>query len=762
MKTFQDLSFTDYFKIIRRRIWWVIVPAFLISASSAVYLRRLPSMYKSETTIMGTSRLLPEDYIASLVRESVTDRIDFVRQQLRSRTFVEGIIQEFQLAKTWTGTMEDLINNFQVNLEIATVSPGTFRVAYTATSPARAQAITRRLAERVLTLNDTVRKDKVYAADHFLDEEVRRAAGELSVAENKVRQFNRLHFPGIPDDQIVSLGTVDGFERQLVAMTSDLENKVSQRRFLARRLDEQRQLTALLQNPSGPSRSPQQGPQPQTDNQYAQTDLEKALAAKQSELSAAVSRYTPLHPDVVRLSRQVRELQEQVAAQARPAKPPTSSRAAEASGPVVPAAGDRSDDLMQAEIQLELEQMDRQIAKQEQAKNDLAAKISLYRGRLNLPAALDQQLSALTREVDSAKQRLNLLTSKKLSSDMAGSVDTSANNALFRILDPANLPNYPISPDRPKLLAVGCLLGLGIGLGIAFLREFADSTLADEDEVSSRLKLPVLASIPIVPSSQPKKRSTSSKRMLSLIPSPIETCEPASFSLHAADSKVKQVIFGPVSIAGEQYRVVHASLALKRKQHGLKSILIASTIPNEGKSFVAACLAGVLAREAGNSVLLIHADMRTSKGLQMLGLNHRDSSPIGLSEVLQGSANVNEAILKSTELNLYLLPSGKIVSNPIELLCTPQFENLLRDIGPSFHWIIIDSPPILALADARLLVPLCDAALLVVRADKTPANLVKDCIDRVGKDHICGVLLNGARNIKSSHYYEPYYHRSSQ
>ena len=762
MKNFQDLSFTDYFKIIRRRIWWVIVTAFLISAASAVYLRRLPSMYKSETTIMGSSRLLPEDYIGSLVRESVTDRIDFVRQQLRSRTFVEGVIQEFELAKTWTGNMEDLINYFQMNLEIATVSPGTFKVAYTATSPARAQAITRRLAERVLTLNDTVRKDKVYAADQFLDEEVRRAAGELSVAENKVRQFNRLHFPGIPDDQIVSLGTLDGLERQLVAMTSDLENRVSQRRFLARRLDEQRQLTALLQNSSGPSRSSQQGPQPQTDNQYTQSDLEKALAAKQAELSSAVSRYTPLHPDVVRLSRQVKELQDQVAAQARPSKPQTSSRA-DASGPVVPATGDRSDELMQAEIQLELEQMDRQIAKQEQAKSDLTARISLYRGRLNLPPALDQQLSGLTREVDSAKQRLNLLTSKKLSSDMAGSVDTSANNALFRIVDPANLPNYPISPDRPKLFAVACLLGLGIGLGIAFLREFADSTLADEDEVSSRLKLPVLASIPIVASTQPeKKRSTSSKPMLSLIPSPIETYERASFSLHAADSKVKQVIFGPVSIAGEQYRVVHASLALKRKQHGLKSILIASTIPNEGKSFVAACLAGILAREAGNSVLLIHADMRTSKGWQMLGIHHGDSSPIGLSEVLQGSANVKDAILKSTEFNLYVLPAGKIVSNPTELLCTPQFENLLHDVGPSFHWIIIDSPPILALADARLLVPLCDAALLVVRADKTPANLVKDCIDRVGKDHICGVLLNGARNIKSSHYYEPYYHRSSQ
>jgi tyrosine-protein kinase Etk/Wzc len=154
--------------------------------------------------------------------------------------------------------------------------------------------------------------------------------------------------------------------------------------------------------------------------------------------------------------------------------------------------------------------------------------------------------------------------------------------------------------------------------------------------------------------------------------------------------------------------------------------------------------------------------MRTSTGLQTLGINSRNTPPIGLSEVLQGSAEVKDAILKSIELNLYVLPAGKTVINPIELLCTPQFETLLRDIGPDFDWIIVDSPPILALADARLLVPLCDAALLVVRAEQTPVNLVKDCIERVGRDNICGVLLNGARNIKSSHYYAAYYQRSSK
>jgi len=762
MKSFQDLSFTDYFMIIRRRMWWVAITAFLIGSAATVYVSQVPSLYRSETTITVSSRLLPEDYISSLVRESATDRIDFVRQQLRSRTFVKGIIEEFGLAKAGNHNMDDVVDNVLLNSEITTVSTGTFKVAYTATSPSQAQAITRRLAERVVTLNDTVRKDKVNAADQFMDEEVSRAASELSASEDKVRNFNRLHFPNIPEDQIVSVATVEGLERQLAAQNADLENKLSQRRFLARRLEEQRQLTALLQKSSGLNRPVEPGAQPQTDTQYVPTELDKTLASKQAELSTALSRYTPLHPEVVRLSRQVKELQVQVAAQVRPpSTAPTPSRPTEAGASAPPVAIDQSNDLMQAEIQLELEQLDRQIAKQEQDRNALAGKIGVFRSRLNLPPVLDQQLSALMREVDSAKQRLSLLSSKKLSSEMAGSVDISANNALFRVIDPANLPQYAIWPNRPKLIAAGWLLGLGIGLGIGFLREFADTTLADEDEVSSRLKLPVLASIPIVVQSKRETRGATSTQKLLLIPSPTETNENGRFTLRAADSKVRRVIFGPVGAAGEQYRVVQASLAMMRKQQSLKCLLIASTIPNEGKSFVASCLAGILAQEAGKSVLLIQADMRTSNATQMLGIHHRDPL-IGLSDVLRGSADVKEAILNSTELNLYVLPAGNVVTNPTELLCTPRFENLLRGIGQSYHWILIDSPPILALPDARLLVPLCDAALLVVRAEKTPAKLVNDCIERVGKDKICGVLLNGVRNIKASHYYEPYYHRSSK
>src|SRR5436190_21488438 len=97
MKKLEDLGVNDYLAILRRRIWYLVLPAVVLSIGTAVYVSQVPSLYRSDTTLQVASRIVPEDYIGSLVRESTTDRIDFVRQQIRSRTFLERIAQEFQL-----------------------------------------------------------------------------------------------------------------------------------------------------------------------------------------------------------------------------------------------------------------------------------------------------------------------------------------------------------------------------------------------------------------------------------------------------------------------------------------------------------------------------------------------------------------------------------------------------------------------------------------------------------------------------------------
>src|SRR5262245_60998701 len=141
MKKFEDLSIIDYPKIVRRRIWYLILPSLLVSATAVAYVRQLPSVYKSETTIQVSSRLLPEDYIASIVRESVADRIEFVRQQIRSRTFLERVVREFQLYDGKPEHLDDSITSVSNRTEFTVVPPNIFKLGYSATNPNWAQVV---------------------------------------------------------------------------------------------------------------------------------------------------------------------------------------------------------------------------------------------------------------------------------------------------------------------------------------------------------------------------------------------------------------------------------------------------------------------------------------------------------------------------------------------------------------------------------------------------------------------------------------------
>ena len=138
----------------------------------------------------------------------------------------------------------------------------------------------------------------------------------------------------------------------------------------------------------------------------------------------------------------------------------------------------------------ELDQLKRQIEILDAKKKDLANKVALYGRRLNMPADMMQELSALTQDRDFAKQQYSYLSTKKLNSDLAGKVDTDANNKTFTTVDPPNLPQLPVRPDRRTLTAGGCLAGLLVGIGLAFAREVLDPALSDQDSAAAALKLP--------------------------------------------------------------------------------------------------------------------------------------------------------------------------------------------------------------------------------------------------------------------------------
>jgi capsular exopolysaccharide synthesis family protein len=246
----------------------------------------------------------------------------------------------------------------------------------------------------------------------------------------------------------------------------------------------------------------------------------------------------------------------------------------------------------------------------------------------------------------------------------------------------------------------------------------------------------------------------SAKHIFSLGPS-ARVC--GRFDMSAADYQIRSVL-DPQTLVGEQFRLLRVSLSTVQKQRGIRTLLVTSSTPREGKTFTACALAGVLAQEPGRRVVLVDADLRRPSAAQRMGLSGTHTLN-GLSGILRGETTIENVLWGSNGSELFFLPSGPIPDNPSELLSTPAVAKTLRSLSDSFDWVVIDSPPVLALADATVLSPVCEAILLVARADSTPSKLILESIQRLGREKICGVVMNRVRNSHFSRHYYNYYGR---
>lgn len=205
----------------------------------------------------------------------------------------------------------------------------------------------------------------------------------------------------------------------------------------------------------------------------------------------------------------------------------------------------------------------------------------------------------------------------------------------------------------------------------------------------------------------------------------------------------------------EQFRTLRSRLCRIRENQPLQTVLISSAIPAEGKTVVAANLAHALVRQEGCRVLLIDADLRAPRVHTLLGA---PSNP-GLADYLQGGASEFEAIQIGHEEGLFFMPAGTHVTHPSELISSSRMKEFMEGVKPEFDWIIIDSSPVLPVADATVLGGLSDGVLLVVRASSTPSETARKACREFQDSHILGVVLNTAHADSEYGFYysgEPY------
>src|ERR1700704_6063516 len=351
----------------------------------------------------------------------------------------------------------------------------------------------------------------------------------------------------------------------------------------------------------------------------------------------------------------------------------------------------------------------------------------------NMIAEKSVQYGILSREVETNKSIYDGLLQRLKEAGVSAGLKASN----IRIVDPAMPPYKPVSPNISLNLALAAILGLGLGVSAAFIQEHLDQTIENADDVDRYLRLPGLAFIPSLQSlnghSVQSHTRTDGGLTLGLTSAPNQPNETWAHSLPRTDLASRKN--GDLS---EAFRGLRTSVLLSSGGRLASSILVTSGQSGEGKTTISVNLAISLA-QLGRRVLLIDADMRRPT-LQ----KYFPQSGSQLGSYLGGEGAWQDMTFQTAVGGLYVLLCGPLPVNPGELLSSDRMRALLREAATEYSFVILDSPPLLNAADARILASAVDATILVVKGGDTPRQVVQyaESQARAAGANLMGVVLN--------------------
>lgn len=306
------------------------------------------------------------------------------------------------------------------------------------------------------------------------------------------------------------------------------------------------------------------------------------------------------------------------------------------------------------------------------------------------------------------------------------------------IVDRAALPPAPVPELRGLKLVLGLVLGLGLGGGLAFLLEMRSAPMRRREEVEQALRLPSLGLIPRIQSEAPRATALPPRRFARALAGSTRFGFEPKADEDAADIDAEMSL----STAREAYRILRTNLLFSQDPGTMRSIAITSAAPGEGKTTVALNLASAFAH-GGARVLLIDADLRRARLHRIFRMQRAP----GLAEIIRGGT-VEEAIRQTGITNLFLLPSGDSRVVPTALT-EGGLRSLLGLLGERFDLIVIDSPPVLALADASIVAAIADTSLFVVHAGRTPRGIAQQALQQleVVGARVAGTVVNDPAGV---------------
>ncbi len=377
------------------------------------------------------------------------------------------------------------------------------------------------------------------------------------------------------------------------------------------------------------------------------------------------------------------------------------------------------------------------VSSQESQKNQLNAQVKVEKYKLSSLPSKELELAELVRNRDVKENLYSTVFTRYNQAKIANEVEVSD---VFIIDEAAPPQRYGQLTFFLQNIMLGVIIGLALGVGMAFAVEFFDKTVQDADELQKRLQIPIVGSIPAIEVKE-------------------ANLEDVEDELPKQDTKLVTLDYSP-TIASEAYRELRTKVLFKNQNEELGVLLITSLGPGEGKSLTSANLAITIAQQK-IPTLLIDGDLRRGVLHNEFGCKKRP----GLSDFLKSMAtvdqdNLSKVIQQTTVPNLFLLSSGSQIPNPTEMIGSVRMREIVRVLRSRFGMIIIDSAPLQASSDAAVLANVTDKVMLIIKAGYTNVEMLGDKIReyQIIQEKLIGVVLNGIKvNLKKAYYKYSYY-----
>jgi len=435
------------------------------------------------------------------------------------------------------------------------------------------------------------------------------------------------------------------------------------------------------------------------------------VETRRDQLRANVARlkrqYTDEHPEVIQARAELAQFESAIAdgsaTQLVPDDPASPARA------------------RYAQAAVEATGVEQRLASARARRSALVGEMGSYQGRMAAAPRHESALAGMNREYEMSKSQQQALTEDLRQARLQGAREGS-----FRLVEEPLVPSQPVAPQRTRIILMGILAGLGVGFAVAFLANQGDTSFRSMEDFAAPSSLPVLAEIPAIGSRLARR----------LLPERAGAASP---------------MIAPHTAAAEQFRILAAKLARRSGPQRPLALLVTSANPGEGKTVAAVNIALALSQMVEQPVLLVDADLGRPTVQRLLRL---PPGP-GLAELLLRPDDDPARFLRTHD-RLQVLQAGRFSLESRTALASAAGERLFARLRQRYAYVVVDGPPILAVAEGVILQRVVDSIALVVRAGATPRHMVQRALQNLDPTRVVGVVLNDVDSSPAVYSY-PYY-----